>query len=108
MRNLSQTILSNVNGALNQASPAINCGQIYAVSVQASFTGGTLGGTLRLMASNDLASPTNWSQIATASVSAGALTMIPITQTSYQFVQVTWAPSAGTGTMTVNINSQGF
>lgn len=108
MRNLSQTILNAVNGASNQASAAINCSQIYAVSVQASFSGGTLAGTLRLMASNDLSNPTNWSQVATASVSAGALTLIPFTQTSYQFIQVTWAPSAGTGNITVNINSQGF
>lgn len=108
MRNLSQTIINAQNAAVNQVSPAINCGQIYAVSLQCSFSTSGISGTLTLQGSNDLNTPTNWSNVATASVSNSAVTMIPTTQTSYQFVRATWTASAGTGTVTVNINSQGF
>jgi hypothetical protein len=112
MRNLSQTIISAQNAAVNQVSTAINCGQIYAASLQCSFSNSGISGTLALQGSNDLTSfltiPTNWSTVATASVSNSAVTMIPTTQTSYQFVRASWTASAGTGTITVNINSQGF
>jgi len=108
MRNLSQTIISAQNAAVNQVSTAINCGQIYAASLQCSFSNSGISGTLNLQGSNDLTSPTNWSTVATASVSASAVTMIPTTQTSYQFVRASWTASGGSGTITVNINSQGF
>ena len=108
MRNLSQTIINAQNAATNQVSAALNCGKIYAASLQCFFSTSGISGTLALQGSNDLTSPTNWSAVATASVSNSAVTMIPTTQTSYQFVRASWTASAGTGTITVNINSQGF
>lgn len=108
MRNLSQTIINAQNAATNQVSAELNCGQIYAASLQCFFSTSGISGTLALQGSNDLTSPTHWSTVATASVSNSAVTMIPTTQTSYQFVRASWTASAGTGTITVNINSQGF
>ena len=109
MRNLSQTVISAANAAVTETSAAISCAQIYAVSVQASFTN-TPSGTLTIQASNDLgnATPSNWSTIATATVSSGALTLIQNTTICYQWIRVNWVNTSGAGTITVNINSQGF
>lgn len=108
MRNLSAAIIYQANAAVIANSNAIDCSQIYAVSLQASFSSSTLAGSLKLQGSNDLNTPTNWSDVATASVSSGTLTLIPTTQTCYQFIRANWTPSAGTGTITINLNSQGF
>lgn len=108
MRNLSKVILYLADASTTVSSDAIDCSQIYATSLQAKFSDVSLAGTFKLQASNDLNTPINWSDVATASVATGALTLIPMTQLSYQWIRATFVPSAGTGTINVNINSQGF
>jgi hypothetical protein len=108
MRNLSQAIIYKANASLTVDSNAIDCSQIYAVSLQANFSSNTLEGNLVLQGSNDLTTPTNWSNIDSETVTTGSVTLIPTTQICYQFIRAQWVPTAGSGTVTININSQGF
>ncbi len=76
------------------------------VSAQATFTDSASAGPIKLQASNDISSPTNWNDIpnATATVTAGADTMIAKVDCCYRWIRVRFSPSAGTGTFSVNLD----
>lgn len=99
--------------------PAIDTNQVLALSVQASFSENTAAGTVKLQASNDFSTagnlagtfvPTNWVDIAGATVTvvAGATVLIPKTEVSYNYVRVVFTQTGGAGTMTVNVCSMGY
>lgn len=102
----------------NPASSAIDAQFIVSGSIQAIFSGSSLGGTLTLQGSNDpidtclvagVPTPTHWSTIGTPStVASSALTVQTVAQLNYRWIRVIWVNSAGTGTITVNGNFQGF
>ena len=109
MRNLNSSIIAAGDASGNLNSSYVKAEQMNRVSVQAIFSDSSLAGNLKLQASNDTTTtPSNWSTVSTTAVSSGALTLIATTECSYQWVRVRWEPSAGTGTITVNINTQGL
>lgn len=108
MRNLNSTLYSG-DAASAVDSSYVKAEQMNRVSIQAIFSTTSLAGNLKLQVSNDpTVTPTNWSTLSTTAVAAGALTLIPTVETSYQWVRVRWEPSAGTGNVTININTQGL
>lgn len=94
-------------------SSAIDAGNVYAASVQAVTTGASTAGTVKLQGSNDMPSsgapyptngftPTNWTDIASASANlSGATTaLIPVTSICHQFLRVVYTPT-GAGVQTI-------
>ena len=95
-------------------SAAIDAGNVYSASVQGVTTGSATTGTMKLQGSNDMPSsgspyptngftPTNWTDIASATVNfSGATTgLIPVTNICHQFLRVVYTPtSAGVQTIT--------
>lgn len=97
-------------------SVAIPCQDVLQLSAQAVATGGAVAGTVKLQASLDnvviggVPTPTNWNDIASATVSvtgAGAF-LIPKIEICYQWVRVVWTNSGTGGTIAVNVKTVGF
>ena len=110
MKQTSRNIFSAVDCSVSQISAPINV-QIYPdISAQAVFTGAP-NGTLKWQASDDLITPTNWTDIPSLTnytinsiaVSAAGAYLFPELPVAYQFVRMVWTPTSGTGTMTVNV-----
>ena len=109
MRNLSQIVVPATNAGSDVTGPALDCSQIYAVSFQASFSSNTLTGTFKFQASNDISNPpVNWSDVASVNVAAGGVILIPKTDVCYQWIRPVYTHTAGAGTVTMAVNSQGF
>lgn len=96
-------------------SVALDAENLYQCSAQIVCTG-SAAGTLKLQASNDIQlgqqpstlTPTNWSDIpsATVTVSGAGSYLIPKTDICYQYVRLVYTNS-GTGTISVNIKALG-
>lgn len=93
--------------------------QLFNCSAQIFFTDAASAGTLKLQGSNDFNkagnfpgafTPTHWNDITGASVvvAAGATSLIPKTDISYNYIRLVWTRTAGAGTMTLNVNVQGI
>lgn len=120
MRQLKPTtpIINAVTAAVDRVSAAVVTDQIFYMSVQV-VTSGTATGTLKLQFSNDLClgqegavpiTPTNWTDIPSASVtvSAAGAAGISKTELSYAYIRAVWTKdNGGTGTITVLINGMG-
>lgn len=117
MRNLTKVLLS-ANNTGTQNSAALDCRQIYALSMITNFSDGAAAGTIKLQASNDVPLdgvappafvPTNWIDIpnATDTIAAGAASEITVNPICYAWVRATWTSSGGAGTLTARINTQG-
>jgi hypothetical protein len=90
-------------GVATKAIPATN---LLYCSAQCS---GVTSGTMVIQASNDHpvasgATPTNWTQIATVTISGAGAFMIPTTAICYEYVRILYT---GSGTATVNFCGQG-
>jgi len=119
MRNLNEKL---VNAAANVTgnSTHVDTSQIYAMSVMGVFSDVATTGTLKIQASNDFTeagnlpanfTPTNWIDIpsATVAVTAGGVVLVPMPlNISYRWIRAVWTRTAGAGTYTVLLNSQGF
>jgi len=119
MRNLCEQVIVAQNDAVSQASAQIDTGQMFRMSAHAFFSDSTAAGTLVLQASDDptqfgnlpsLVKITDWITIPNTSqtVTAGSSVLIPSTEICYRWVRVLWTPSAGSGTISVNINTLGY
>jgi hypothetical protein len=121
MRQAFTKIIDAGNAATSPLNSAkIDARQVYALSAIITSSDGTNAGTLKLQGSNDICAfgnmaipdftPTNWADItsATVTVAAGAIGYIAITQVCFAWIRAVWTPSAGAGTITVTVNSQGF
>lgn len=120
MRTLNKVLMSAVANDGNKESVAVDASQIYAFSAIGTFTDAASAGTLKIQGSNDVPVdtvnppqfvPTNWADVpATAggTVTAGTSIAVEKTQVNYRWLRVTWTRSAGAGTFTVRINTQGF
>jgi hypothetical protein len=119
MRQLNKVLMSAVANDGNKESVALDTSQIYAISVVTTFTDAASAGTLKIQGSNDVPAdqvappsfvPTNWADIpsATASVTAGGTQPMEKFSLCYRWIRVTWTRSAGAGTFTARINTQGF
>ena len=104
-----------LQAAATITSAAIDARNLFYCSAQAIATGAGAAGTLKLQASDDIAgadgnsgSPSNWSDIpsATVSVSAAGAFLIPKTDLCYQWVRVVYTNS-GTGTINVRFKALG-
>lgn len=118
MRNLNSLLMDAVANDGDKQSAVIDCQQVYALSVVATFTDGSAAGTIKLQGSNDVPAkqtspptfaPTNWVDIpsASASVTAGGSHIVEKNPQTFRWVRVAWVRSAGGGTFTVNLNTQG-
>lgn len=126
MRFLNDPIIIAGAGNAIQASNSIDCSFVINASVQV-VTGAGATGTIKLQASNDapapynlqssITTPTNWTDIAsaTASVTAGSTALIPKTDICYQWLRAVFTPtSAGVQTIQPradvagNLNSKYF
>lgn len=103
----------------NKESAALDTSQIYAITGVGTFSDAASTGTLKFQGSNDVPVdgvnppafvPTNWADIPNGSVAftAGGTLPIQALQLCYRWVRVTWTRTAGAGTFTVRINTQGF
>jgi hypothetical protein len=117
LRPANIVMLNAVTNSGTQYSTAIDAQQIVSGSIQASFSSSGAGGTLVLQCSNDnpvglyvgssVPVPTHWStcangsNMATATVTSGALTLISMQWLNSRWLRVGWTESAGTGTVTV-------
>lgn len=119
MRSLNYTIMNATNAASTANSSIVDCYNLVSISAIASYSSDTLAGSLKFQASNDISTANNlavdqtpsvWVDIpnASATVVAGASVIIPKIDLCYRWVRLVWTPSAGTGTLTVNIDSLGF
>lgn len=111
-------VVFNAQAIASVNSAAIDCSQMVTVSLQASFTDAAAAGTIKLQASNDHTNagnlptftPTNWSDIptATATSAAGATVLIAATNVCYQFIRVVWTRTAGAGTFTATLKTVNY
>ncbi len=99
-------ITAQVNtGTVNSA--AIPAKFITSFTAQGVFTDNAAAGTLKAQGSNDVSSPTHWSDIAlaTVAVTAGGTVCIPVTVSCYEWIRVTYTRSAGAGTFSVRVKA---
>lgn len=92
--------------ATGVATKAIPATQLLYCSAQCS---GVTAGTLVIQASNDNpvasgATPTNWTPIATVTITGAGVFLIPTTSICYEYVRILYT---GTGTAVVNFCAQG-
>lgn len=120
-KQFQRTMFSAVANTATTNSEAIECVDVIAISVQAVSTG-TPTSVLKIQASNDspvgkpgvssgVFTPTNWTDIASATVSIGAAGtfLIPKTDLCYEFIRLVLTGTGGaTGTTTVNIKVLGY
>lgn len=111
----TSSLVLSASDVTSQTSSAIDAVELYAASFQANFGDSTAAGTIHLEASNDIThaqyvpstfTPTNWTTVpnTTETVTAGASTLIPFTNTSYRWLRVVFTSSvAGSSTITVNM-----
>jgi hypothetical protein len=117
MRILNYLVFNNSTVGTGIASNAIEAGFMLNASLIATVTGTSPVATLALEVSNDKAldgdlgpfTPTNWSAIATVSVTANGVYMIPKTDVCYQWLRVNYIYGSGTATtITANIKTNGM
>lgn len=122
MRQATITLLENEDTDANVSSAVIPISQIYKVSAQiiAVDPDTNIDGTLTLEVSNDKApagvmapfTPTNWSPLVTGTaISAAGISLIPATDVCFEWLRATYtdgSSGASTGTISVNLNEQGF
>ena len=120
MRSNIVSNISALSAAVDQAGPAIQVQQVYSVSAQAISTGASTG-TVQLQVSNDPINictvdangrfvPVNWSSLGSAlTVTAASTTILLKTDCCHQWLRAIYTHNNGSaGTITVNINTQGF
>lgn len=110
-------ILNAADATATQHSLVIDASQVFSASFQITSSSGSNAGSLQVESSNDPANglatdsagnliPVNWSSLGSAAtVTSGATKQIDVPQSSYagyRWLRVTWTPSAGAGTVTVN------
>lgn len=120
MRSNVSANINALDASKDEAGVAIPIQQIYAVSAQIVSTGSSTG-TVTIQVSNDPVNictvdangkfvPVNWSNLATAiTVTAASITQLAKTDVCNQWLRAIYTHNNGSaGTITVNINTQGF
>ncbi len=118
MRYLNEQALSIPDVSVDTNSGKINASNLYRVSCQI-VASGSPSATVVLQGSNDVLAgsgmntgsyvPTNWTTIPNTStmVSSATTYLIPSTEVCYMWIRVA-VTGGGTGTLTANIQGQGF
>lgn len=106
-----------------QNSGKIDARQVYSLSLVMTSTDAGNAGAVKFQGSNDICTfgnvvgaftPTTWVDIpstlvdGSGTVASGAAVTLVIKQLCYAWVRIVWTPSAGAGTLTAIVNSQGF
>lgn len=103
--------ISSADASDDAEGEALDASQVLYLSAQAVVTG-TSTGTLNIQASNDIVSPTHWSDIetlGTVEIAGAGVYLIPSFQVGYRWVRSFFVKDNGdAGTLTVRINTQGF
>ncbi len=119
MRTLNTKVVDAAANATGNSS-AVDAALFYSASVIGVFSDVATTGTLKVQASNDFTDagnvadnfvPTNWVDIplATVAVTAGGVVLVPMPLNfSFRWLRAVWTRTAGAGTYTVLLNSQGF
>jgi hypothetical protein len=104
-------------------SSKIDTRQVYTVSLVMTSSSGSNAGTIKLQGSNDICgfgnvaanfTPTTWVDLpstivdGSGTVAAGATVTLVVKQLCYAWLRAVWTPSAGAGTITATVNTQGF
>lgn len=119
MRTLNFAPINGVSNDGNKVSDAIDMSQVFAISAIGTFSDAASTGTLKLQGSNDIPVdtvappqfvPTNWADVpsATVAVTAGGTVVFEKNPICYRWVRVSWTRTAGAGTFSVRVNTQGF
>lgn len=125
MRQAWAKVFDAGNAATNPLNSAkIDARQVYAFSLVMTSSDGANAGTVKLQGSNDICTfgnmaladftPTTWVDLPSTTfkgsgvVAAGAAVTLIVEQNVYSWIRAVWTPSAGAGTITAIINSQGF
>lgn len=121
MRPNSITTISAADASTDKSGGVIDATKLLYVSAQCISTGSSTG-TVQLQFSNDqpksapvdpvtgLPVPTNWSNLGTAAtITADSVTNVAPTQICANYLRAIYTHNNGsTGTITVNLNTQGF
>lgn len=118
MRSVNCAVLSAADD-VTRTGGKVDSNQLYKASFQTIFGDTSAAGTIKIQMSNDTGAqnnlavdftPTNWSDIpsATATVTAGVVAPILI-DLCYRWIRVVFTQSnAGSTTVVCNMNAQGF
>jgi hypothetical protein len=120
MRPNSVSTISAADASVNQAGPAVPAQNLLYVAAQCVSTGSATG-SVQLQTSNDQpkslpvdangnAIPVNWSNFGTAAaITAASVIEIAVGQVCANYVRALYTKTNGSaGTITVNLNTQGF
>lgn len=105
-------------------SGKIDIRQVYALSLVMSSSNGANAGTVKIQVSNDICpfgnvvsaftpAAASWVDLPTSAlvgsgtVAAGATVTLSAVQINYAWARLVWTPSAGAGTITATVNTQG-
>ena len=113
MNRVNVNVLSAADTA-TQTGIMIDSSNFFAASFQAVFGDATAVGSINIQASNDLYAnkyldnttlftPTNWTTVGTAAVTAGASVVISLNNMSFRWLRVVYTSTSG-GSTTVNVN----
>lgn len=124
MRQSWEKIINAGNATTNPLnSTKIDTTQVYTLSLVMTSSNGANAGTVKLQGSNDICqfsnqaanfTPTTWVDIpstlvdGSGTVAAGATVTLVVKVLNYAWVRAVWTPSAGAGTITATVNTQGF
>lgn len=104
-------------------SSKVDARQVYSLSLIMTSSNGGNAGTVKLQGSNDICAfgnnaaaftPTTWVDVPAAqvegsgTVAAGAAVVLSMRVNTYAWIRAVWTPSAGAGTVTATLNTQGF
>ncbi len=111
MRPSNTVIINGPSTAASRNSIAIPAAFIVRASFQVVTTGSATAGTLQAQFSNDIITPTNWTNVGSpVTVTGAAVWGIPAIETSYNFLRLIYTDTstgAGNGVITARINSFG-
>ncbi len=107
MNIVNNVAINGVTQTGTVVSSAILSQFFTSMTVQAKFSDAAAAGSLKIQASNDASSPTNWNDITSSitAVASGALTMIPPVAMCYQYVRIAFVSSGGAGTITARFKA---
>lgn len=107
MRFNNAKAISSGNATLTLHSSPIDTAFSLKGSFQAIFSANN-SGALTIEASNEAVAPSHWSQISSTTVTGASLAIVAPIDLCYRWIRVSWAPSAGSGTLNVDCELIGF
>ncbi len=97
---LQYTLASAADASSFTSSVKLDLGDLKSYSIQVSFSGSNVVGTLTLVASDDDSIYTTVANSSVA-VTASASTLYDVRDAGYRYVKVSWAYTSGTGNITI-------